>query len=205
MENQYYSDIKEGQRLALKISSLKIGMTLYYVNHKNQLYLYSLISVTSTDRGTFIYGVNKAYKVPFVFFDVKNKTSIFLTREKAMREIEKRKEAKINMRSELKNKITKTMVKDYLKKVADKMGGFIVTFNSNRFVAKGAEGFIDHIIFYKDYMYFIEVKIGKDKISEKQKHIAELINAVSENNKGIRYKIITENNYKEFVEELTAL
>jgi hypothetical protein len=81
-------------------------------------------------------------------------------------------------------------------KQLEKYGYLVKTFNDRRAISKGAKGFIDHLIIGKGRMYFIEVKIGKDKLSNEQEAFMMEVNRVKCNN--IYYLIATENNYELF-------
>ena len=182
------------------MSRFKKGTTIYYVDHKNNLYLYRINNIFDTEKGVICYAVNYAYKNPTIVFNAKSgRRFVFPTRKEAIDEINKRIEEKNKSRISLKGKITKTIIKDYLKEMIEKHGGTVITFNSNRFATKGAKGFVDHVIFYKYSIYFVEVKIGRDKISSEQKHIANLILDINKQNRNINYIIVTERNYTDFL------
>jgi hypothetical protein len=91
--------------------------------------------------------------------------------------------------------MTKTIIKDYLKQI-EKYGGKLITFNSNKYQSRGLNGFIDHIIIYKKFMVFIEVKIGKDTLKSNQIETGKYLSEVAESNPYIFYIVANETNYK---------
>jgi len=66
-------------------------------------------------------------------------------------------------------KLTKTEITKALNQLG-KYGWSVKTFNSNRYNMKGSKGFPDHVLVNasKKLLIFIEVKLGKDKLSLKQ-------------------------------------
>lgn len=90
--------------------------------------------------------------------------------------------------------ITKTDIKNSLKQI-ERYGGKLYTFNSNRYTGTGFKGFIDHIIFYKGYIIFIEVKIGKDRIQPEQIICQNCIKETTVKNPFVFYVLATEKNY----------
>lgn len=95
----------------------------------------------------------------------------------------------------------KSEITNYLNSVK-KFGGEIKTFNSNKYTGKGFIGFVDHMIIYKGYLLFIEVKIGKDKTSKKQNNFSKFLQTVCEKNPFVFYLIVNENNYTRVTELL---
>lgn len=89
---------------------------------------------------------------------------------------------------------TKTDIKNSLKLI-ERYGGKLYTFNSNRYTGTGFKGFPDHILFYKGYEIFVEVKIGKDKISAEQIIFKNHIKEVTGKNPFVFYLVATEKNY----------
>lgn len=99
--------------------------------------------------------------------------------------------------------MTKTQIKDYLKQI-EKYGGKLITFNSNKYVSKGMKSFVDHIIFYKNLILFIEVKIGKDKLSSGQTGMKHFLTDFCSQNNYCFYLIVNEKNYSYVTEYLAV-
>lgn len=90
-------------------------------------------------------------------------------------------------------KPTKSEISQEFKQL-EKYGYKVFTFNSNKRVR--TTGFVDHVIVGKGKAYFIEVKIGKDVMSELQKKTARYFETL------FTYHIATENNYKEIIDSI---
>jgi len=65
------------------------------------------------------------------------------------------------MISEEAKQISKTFL------VLQKYGAIIRNYNSKKSYTSSQSGWVDHAIIYKDQMYLIEIKIGKDKLNPK--------------------------------------
>lgn len=74
--------------------------------------------------------------------------------------------------------------------VIRKFGGKVFTFNSKKALYEGMKGFVDHLVIYKGNVYFIEVKIGKDKLSFEQEELKKDMEIVGLKNKNTYYKNI---------------
>jgi len=99
--------------------------------------------------------------------------------------------------------MTKTQITNSLKNL-EKHGYKVITFNHYKAMPKGATGFIDHIILSTKgtSIYFIEVKIGKDRESDKQREFREVIERFEKKNKAIHYRQVTELNLGEVINEV---
>ena len=66
-------------------------------------------------------------------------------------------------------KLTKTEITKALNHL-ENYGWIVKTFNSNRYNMRGSKGFPDHALLHpgKKKLIFIEVKLGKDKLSPQQ-------------------------------------
>ena len=66
-------------------------------------------------------------------------------------------------------KLTKTEITKALNYL-ENYGWIVKTFNSNRYNMRGSKGFPDHVLVNssKKLLVFIEVKLGKDKLSPQQ-------------------------------------
>lgn len=98
------------------------------------------------------------------------------------------------------------MISEEAKKISkeflnlQKFGAIIRNYNSRRGYTSAQSGWVDHAIVYKDQMYLIEIKIGKDKLNPKQ---LELANKLLQFNTEVHYFIISSlEEAKEFVEIL---
>ena len=79
----------------------------------------------------------------------------------------------------------------------------VFTFNSQHKMPTGTRGFVDHVLINKNgYIVFIEVKIGNDKLSEKQKEYQEVYEKIMQNNKMFKYYIMTEKNYIDIIKDI---
>lgn len=104
-----------------------------------------------------------------------------------------RKTPKLN---HLPNTVTKSDISKSLKDLR-KYGFLVFTFNAWRGSHSGNKGFPDHVILKGSRMYFLEVKIGKDKLSKEQKEFWKGI--IGLHNPNVFYQIVTENNYQEII------
>jgi len=90
----------------------------------------------------------------------------------------------------------KKISKEFLR--LQSFGAIIRNYNSKRGLANAQSGWVDHVIIYKNKMYLIEIKIGKDKLNPKQ---LELAKKLLKFNTEIHYLIISSiEEAKEFVE-----
>jgi hypothetical protein len=81
------------------------------------------------------------------------------------------------MRAEM----TKTEISKALKHL-ENYGWIVKTFNSNRYNMKGSIGFPDHVLVNasKKLLIFIEVKLGKDKLTQAQTNLLTALDSVAE-------------------------
>lgn len=84
---------------------------------------------------------------------------------------------------------TKREITNELNRLKD-FGFTIVTFNDSRPLRSAQKNFVDHLIFNRKYIIFVEVKIGQDKLSDGQKIIGEKLSACSIFNKNTFMKYI---------------
>lgn len=101
------------------------------------------------------------------------------------------------------------MKKD-ISKVFSKLRDFnfiVFNFNFKRGFPIGLKGFVDHVFFHKKKgICFVEVKIGKDRLTPEQEAIKEIIQNLSIATKFIKYRIIkTEQEAKELADYLLGL
>lgn len=99
--------------------------------------------------------------------------------------------------------MTKSEITAKLKQL-EKYGFKVITFNHYKRMPAGATGFIDHIVTSTKglSMYFLEVKIGRDRESEKQKEFRQIIEKFESRNKVIKHRIVTENNLADVMGEI---
>jgi hypothetical protein len=72
-----------------------------------------------------------------------------------------------------------------------KLYGFeVITFNSNRAFRSAQKNFPDHFISNGKYIVFVEVKFGKDKLSEGQERLCNKLSSASIYNKHTHMKFI---------------
>lgn len=85
-----------------------------------------------------------------------------------------------------------------------KRAGWIVkTFNSHKKMPRGSVGFVDHFLAHEKYgIIFIEVKIGKDKMSEEQTALAHALSVLSASNLKIQYYQVTEVNVDNVIDKI---
>lgn len=94
-------------------------------------------------------------------------------------------------REEIKSRITKSDIAKSFKEI-EKFGGIVLNFGDNRKGRKAITGKADVEILYKS-LFIIEIKVGKDKFSDKQiKYAIELLQLKTE---GVYYIIANEKNY----------
>ena len=87
-----------------------------------------------------------------------------------------------------------------------KFGYTVVNMNTKRALgSSGTKDFVDFCIFSKHYLVFIEVKIGKDFLSEGQKDTAIKLSSLMAINKSIHYyQIRNLNEAKQLQERLLS-
>lgn len=71
-----------------------------------------------------------------------------------------------------------------------KYGYKVINFNSSTRLNAGMKDFIDFCIFSSRVIIFVEVKLGKDKLSEGQKETARMLSSVASLQTRIHYKTI---------------
>jgi len=70
--------------------------------------------------------------------------------------------------------------------------GFIVwNFNSPKPLPKGLSNAVDHVLISNRYTIYVEVKLGTDKLSNKQKDLGKKLSHLSTSNKAIHYLYVT--------------
>jgi len=95
--------------------------------------------------------------------------------------------------------MTKKQVTDSLNKVP---GWDIKTFNSNRKLHGGFRGFVDHVAINpkRGLIVFIEVKLGADRLSNKQIEYKSMLERVERNNDKFYYFVLTDKNLVDVLE-----
>lgn len=97
---------------------------------------------------------------------------------------------------EINSKITKADISKSLKEIETKFGGLVFNFGSNRKNRGSFIGKTDMEIYYKGILAMVEIKIGTDKLSEKQITYGLAVCSTPT----VPYWIATENNYQTFKE-----
>lgn len=97
--------------------------------------------------------------------------------------------------------MTKKIISEYFGKLR-KFGYKVFNFNSRKAFFQGLTGMTDFIIIGKGKIFFVELKIGKDKYSEIQIEIKKEILNVSDRNPFIFYLTATDLNYTEIVSDI---
>ena len=94
------------------------------------------------------------------------------------------------------DKVTKKMLSDCYKNL-EKFNYLVKNFNGNRQIKFGAfTGFVDHLIIsHSGIIFFIEAKLYKDKLKEKQEKLRDYLIESSKKNDFVFYCIATEKNY----------
>jgi len=93
--------------------------------------------------------------------------------------------------------MTKKEVTDELKKIiSGREDCQLFTFNSYRSLPTGAKYFVDHVIVMPDYVIFIEVKLGTDKLSDGQIRTGKQLSDISAKEGAVKYFLLTEPNAK---------
>lgn len=94
--------------------------------------------------------------------------------------------------------------KEIAKKFAElrKYGYKVFSFNSNRYMNKATVGFPDYVVIKCGFLFFIEVKLNKDKYTIAQQEVRDNIGQVIDKNKTIVYKTVTEKNVDEVINEI---
>jgi hypothetical protein len=82
--------------------------------------------------------------------------------------------------------MTKKEVSEQFAKLT-KFGYKVINFNSYKAMPTQMKNFVDHLIFNKKYFIAVEVKIGKDELSDGQKDTAEKLSSVMAINKTFYY------------------
>lgn len=103
-------------------------------------------------------------------------------------------------------RITKTEVTAKLNNLK-KIGYKVFTFNSNRYVNAGTKGFPDHVILIPKtgYVVLCEVKLYKDKQSDKQIEFQEVMESIGTKNPMVIYELVTEKNLESVFNKLLSL
>lgn len=97
--------------------------------------------------------------------------------------------------------MTKKIISEYFGKLR-KFGYHIYNFNSRKAFFQGLSGMTDYIIIGKGKIFFIELKIGKDKFSEIQLETKKYILECSDKNPFVFYLIATDLNYTEIISDI---
>ena len=85
-----------------------------------------------------------------------------------------------------------------------KYGYTVMNFNSQKQLIRGIKGFTDFLIVGAGHLYFIEVKIGKDRFSPEQQAFKIEIQYASERNPFVFYMECNEDNYKDIHEYILS-
>lgn len=96
------------------------------------------------------------------------------------------------------NEITKNAIAKYFKRL-EKFGFLVFNFQSYMKMSKGTVGFPDLLILGKRYnndIHFIEIKVGNDKLSEKQKLTKEYLELTT------NYYIATDKNFWQIFDKI---
>lgn len=102
--------------------------------------------------------------------------------------------------------MTKTNITKTLNTIVkSKPNWTMCTFNSNRKMPIGARGFVDHIIMTPNYIITIEVKLGADRLSDKQKAVGEILSKNANNNTNNMYYQLTEKNAEYIFKDLRSM
>lgn len=72
-----------------------------------------------------------------------------------------------------------------------KCGFTVINNNYNKGFGKQMAGFVDYVIYNFNYIHFVEVKIGYDKLSEAQKDTKAKLESIAKQSAHIYYHIIT--------------
>lgn len=70
-------------------------------------------------------------------------------------------------------------------------GYLVYNFNAKKELPLGFKNFVDHLFVSRDLLIFVEVKIGRDKLSNDQTYLKELIEKLQTRNQSIYYFLIT--------------
>ena len=97
--------------------------------------------------------------------------------------------------------MTKKIISEYFGKLR-KFGYKVFNFNSRKAFFQGLTGMTDFIIIGKGKIFFIELKIGKDKFSEIQLFTKKYILECSDKNPFVFYLTATDLNYTEIVSDI---
>jgi len=72
-----------------------------------------------------------------------------------------------------------------------KWGFLVFNFNQKNRFGRGLVGFVDHLVIGRNRIWFIEVKIGKDKFSKEQEDLKDRISEIEGWTNGrIDYRIV---------------
>lgn len=87
-----------------------------------------------------------------------------------------------------------------------KLNWYILNGNSRLQMPVGLKGMPDYILMHKTKgIIFIEVKIGRDKYSEKQEVIKEYLDTISNKTDYVKYIIATEKNIDQIINKIITL
>jgi len=84
--------------------------------------------------------------------------------------------------------------KKEISKIFGKLRSFgfkVQNFNTPSRMNIGQKDWVDHVIYNKRYLIFVEVKLGKDKLSEGQVTTANYLSSIMALNKTVHYFIIS--------------
>jgi len=73
----------------------------------------------------------------------------------------------------------------------------VKTWNSKQPMPIGAKGWVDYILISPNNIYYIECKIGKDKLTEEQKEVKNYLEHI-----GAKYYEVTDKNYVDVFESI---
>ena len=86
------------------------------------------------------------------------------------------------------------MIKQEVSKEFSRLRSFgflVVNFNDSRPLRKQQKSFVDFFITNGKYLVFVEIKIGRDVLSEGQKETGRYLSSASIHNKNTFYKLLT--------------
>lgn len=85
--------------------------------------------------------------------------------------------------------MTKSEITYHLNRL--KVYGFnVTTFNSRGKMPTGARGFVDHVLIGSRSIWFLEVKLGADSLSEKQIELGKALKHLESISKVVRYRLL---------------
>ena len=95
----------------------------------------------------------------------------------------------------MKKKISKAI------KELEKAGFKVFNFSSNKRLNIGMRDFVDYVVITRNIVWFLELKIGTDKMNAGQNDTYYRLQVMAPQG-AIRYRIITEKNYKAMIDDI---